>query len=249
MWTKEKRRKLVISSGKHFLRWLGRFQARHSKVPATPVLGNDIFDWVPTLESATPVIRRELEGVLRRPEDIPAFHELSPDQKKISKEDNWKTFALNVFGQPVAENCAQCPETASVIGAIPGVQNAFFSILAPQYHIPPHKGPTRALIRCHLALVVPEQSDQCWLRVDEERCHWREGEVLLFDDTYEHEVYNNTDEQRVVLFMDIDRPMDWLGTFVNGALLRLLKMSTYVKTPMRNLARWNRDRAAEKAPS
>ena len=212
------------------------------------MLGNDIFDWVPTLESATPAIRKELEGVLRRPEDIPAFHQLSPDQKKISKEDNWKTFALNVFGQPVADNCAQCPETARVIGAIPGVQNAFFSILAPQYHIPPHKGPTRALIRCHLALVVPEQSDQCWLRVDEERCHWREGEVLLFDDTYEHEVYNNTDEQRVVLFMDIDRPMDWLGSFVNGALLRLLKMSTYVKTPMRNLARWNRDRAAEKAP-
>lgn len=246
MWTKEKRRKLVIRSGKHFLRWLGRFQARHSRVPATPVLSNEIFDWVPMLETATPQIQQELEGVLRKPEDIPAFHQLSPDQKKISKEDNWKTFALNVFGQPVSENCAQCPETASVIAAIPGVQNAFFSILAPQYHIPPHKGPTRALIRCHLALVVPRDADQCWLRVDDERCHWREGEVLLFDDTYEHEVYNNTDEQRVVLFMDIDRPMNWLGSFVNGALLRLLKMSTYVKTPMRNLARWNRDKAAEK---
>lgn len=249
MWTREKRRKLVIRGGKYFLRWLGRFQGRHSKIPVTPVLGNEAFDWISRLESATPAIQHELEGVLRNPEDIPAFHQLSPDQKKISKEDHWKTFALMVFGQPVADNCAQCPQTSEVINGIKGVQNAFFSILAPRYHIPPHKGPTRALVRCHLALEVPQQADQCWLRVDNERCHWQEGEVLLFDDTYEHEVYNNTDERRVVLFMDIDRPMDWLGTVVNGVLLRLLKMSTYVKTPMRNLARWNRDKAAGTEPS
>ena len=114
---------------------------------------------------------------------------------------------------------------------------------------PRTKALTRALVRCHLALIVPEQADQCWLRVDDERCHWQEGHVLLFDDTYEHEVYNNTDDLRVVLFMDIDRPMDFVGSAVNGALLRALKMSTYVKTPMRNLARWNRDKAREAGAS
>jgi aspartyl/asparaginyl beta-hydroxylase (cupin superfamily) len=240
------RRHLVHRTGKRLLRWLGEVQGRHSAIATTPVIPNDAFDWVPLLEGSWQTIRAELDRVLEHPEDIPAFHQISPDQSRISKGDNWKTYGLFVMGQPVEDDCAQCPQTAALLTALPGLQNAWFSILAPHYHIPPHRGPTRALVRCHLALRVPQDRERCWLRVDDQVCLWREGEVLLFDDTYEHEVHNDTDERRVVLFIDVDRPMDRFGTWLNRSLLRLMQGSHYIKEPLRNLAAW---KAAREGPA
>ena len=234
------RRAAVHRAGKRFLRAIADFQARHSRIATTPILDNATFDWVPRLEAAWPGIRAEFDAVWTHPDDIPAFHQISPDQARISRGDNWKTYALVIFGQEVPENCAACPQTAAVLRGLPGLQNAWFSILAPGYHIPPHRGPTRALVRCHLGLRVPAAREQCWLRVDDHICRWREGDCLLFDDTYEHEVRNDTDEYRAVLFLDVDRPMDALGTRFNRGILRLMQATHYVKDPLRNLAEWNR---------
>ncbi|HEX7374697.1 MAG TPA: aspartyl/asparaginyl beta-hydroxylase domain-containing protein [Steroidobacteraceae bacterium] len=234
-------RRLLIGGGKRFLRWSGQFQARHSRVPSTPAIDNAAFDWIPQLEGDWRAIRAELEHLLEHPEDIPAFHQISPDQKRISKGDNWKTFAFRVYGRRVDENCALCPRTAAAIERLPGVRTAMFSILKPRYRIAPHKGPTRAVIRAHLGLIVPEDWQNVWIRVDTERLHWREGRVILFDDTYEHEVHNDTDQLRAVLFLDIDRPMDAVGTLFNRVLMRLIQASPYVKQPLRNLARWDRE--------
>jgi beta-hydroxylase len=236
-------RRLVIAGGKRFLRWSERFEARHSRVPTTPVLSTDAFGWVPQLEGAWRDIRAELDHLLEHPEDIPAFHQLSPDQKRISKGDNWKTFGFYVYGKRVDDNCAVCPRTAAALAAIPGMRTAMFSILKPRYHITPHRGPTRAVIRAHLGLKVPADWQRVWIRVDKEILHWHEGKVVLFDDTYEHEVLNDTDETRAVLFIDIDRPMDRLGTLFNRLLLRAMQASTYVRQPLRNIAAWNRTHA------
>ena len=73
-------RRLTMKTGKHLLRWLGNFQARHSLISTTPVIGNDEFTWVPQLEAAYADIRAELDALLQSPEDIPAFHQISPDQ-------------------------------------------------------------------------------------------------------------------------------------------------------------------------
>jgi len=232
-------RRLIIKSGKHTLRKVGDFQARHSLVGTGPILAKEEFPWTRRLEKHYPEIRAELQAVLSRPEDIPAFHQLSPDQQRISKADHWKTFAFYVFGHRVDDNCARCPTTAQLLDELPDLQNAWFSILAPRYHIPPHKGPTKAIIRCHLGLMVPQDRENCWLRVDDQICHWREGECLVFDDTYDHEVFNNTDETRVVLFLDFDRPMDGVGRLFNRMLIRVIRASAYVKDPLKNLAAWN----------
>ncbi len=232
-------RRLVIKTGKRTLRKVGDFQARHSLVGTGPVLDKAEFSWTQDLENHYAEIRAELDAVLIRPEDIPAFHQLSPDQQRISKQDHWKTFAFYVFGHRVDDNCARCPLTARLLDGLPHLQNAWFSILAPHYHIPPHKGPTKAIIRCHLGLKVPADRENCWLRVDDQICHWQEGECLVFDDTYEHEVFNNTDETRVVLFLDFDRPMDRIGRLFNQALIRVIRASAYVKDPLKNLAAWN----------
>lgn len=234
-------RRLLIRGGKHFLRWSGRFQARHSLVPTTPAIDSATFDWVPLLEGAWTGIREELDHLLEHPEDIPAFHQISPDQTRISKGDNWKTFGLYVYGRRVDENCALCPRTSAVLDTLPGLRSAMFSILKPGYRIAPHRGPTRAVIRAHLGLIVPADWRNVWIRVDDQVLHWREGQVMLFDDSYEHEVHNDTDELRAVLFLDIDRPMDWLGRAFNRLVLGLIKASPYVRQPLRNIARWNRE--------
>lgn len=232
-------RRLVIRGGKHTLRRIGEFQSRHSRVGTTPILDNAQFPFVAELEASWRQVRAELDAVLVRPEDIPAFHQLSPDQQRISKGDNWKTYAFYVYGNRVDDNCAACPGTAALLDGLPGLQNAWFSILAPRYHIPPHKGPTRAVIRCHLGLKVPANAERCWLRVDQEFRHWQEGRCLVFDDTYEHEVMNDTDEVRVVLFLDFDRPMDLPGRWLNRLIIAAIRASAYVKDPLKNLAEWN----------
>ncbi len=236
-------RRLLIRGGKNFLRWSGRFQARHSLVPSTPVIDNAEFDWIPQLENSFPDIRAELDQLLEHPEDLPAFHQISPDQKRISKGDNWKTFGFYVYGKRVDENCAVCPRTAAVLDSLPGIRSAMFSILKPRYRIAPHKGPTRAVIRAHLGLKVPADSRNVWIRVDDQILHWQEGKVVLFDDTYEHEVHNDTDELRALLFIDVDRPMDRLGAAFNQLILWLIQASPYVKQPIKNLAKWNREHA------
>jgi aspartyl/asparaginyl beta-hydroxylase (cupin superfamily) len=241
-------RATVHRLGKRFLRAVAAFQARHSRIPTSPILEPAIFDWVPALEQACPDIRAEFDRVWSNPQDIPAFHQISPDQARISKGSNWKTFALRIFGQDVVMNCAQCPQTSTVLAKLPGLQNAWFSILAPGYRIPPHRGPTRALVRCHLGLRIPQHSERCWIRVDQQIYHWREGECVLFDDTYEHEVHNDTAEFRAVLFLDIDRPMDTIGTHFNRAVLALMQTTHYVKEPLKNLATWNRRLTKERGP-
>lgn len=239
-------RATVHRAGKRFLTHIRAFQGRHSRISTAPILDSDTFAWVPDLEAATPDIRAEFDRVWTHPEDIPSFHDISPDQWRISKGTSWKTYALFVFGRAVSPNCETCPRTTAVLARLPGMQNAWFSILAPGYHIPPHRGPTRALVRCHLGLRVPDKPEDCWIRVGDRVSHWYEGKCLLFDDTYEHEVLNDTSEYRAVLFIDFDRPMDRLGSWFNYSVLRLIQTTHYVKDPLRNLAEWNR-RLAKRA--
>jgi len=233
-------RRWVMKGGKRLLRGIGDFQASHSLVGIQPILDNSEFPWVPEFESRWLAIREELDEVMQHPEEIPAFHLLSPDQKRISKSDSWKTFAFYVFGIRVDENCERCPQTVRALEQLPGLQNAWFSILAPRYHIPPHKGPTRAVVRGHLALQVPQDAQNCWIRIGGEVRRWEEGRCLVFDDTYEHEVRNDTDEVRVVLFVDVDRPSDRVGSWFNKALITMIRGSAYVKDPLKNLAAWNK---------
>lgn len=230
---------MIVRVGEILFRKIEAFQGRHSLVSVAPFIDKNDFECIATLEKGWRKIRAELDAILKAPEDIPSFHQLSPDQSRISKGDNWKMFPLYIFRHRIDENCRLCPDTAKILDDLPGLNNAMFSILAPGYHIPPHKGPSRAVIRGHLALKVPEARERCWLRVDNQTAYWTEGQCLLFDDTYEHEVYNDTDEMRVLLMFDLDRPMDRLGTMVNTLSVGLICTSTYAKEPLKNLKAWN----------
>jgi len=232
------RRKQVKRLGKFLIAGMSKLIARQSLIGDKPVFDKSIFPWTADFEANWEKIRAELDDVLKKRDALPSFHEISPDQARISVADNWKTFVFYGFGIRVDANCERCPETARLLDQLPDIENAWFSILSPGYHIPPHKGPTNGIIRIHLGLIVPRDRENCRIRVDNEILHWDEGKCIVFDDYYDHEVWNDTDEQRVVLFFDVDRPMRPLGRLANRLMIALIKRSAYVKDAQKKLQFW-----------
>ena len=235
---RKRRRKWVKRRGKRILRALFRYLGKQSLVGDPPVFDATKFPWAMELEKNHDVIRRELQGILVMREYIPLFHEFSPDQKKISTGENWRTFFLKGFGYEAEQSWKRCPETMKILSNIPNLRNALFSILGPNYHIPHHRGVTKGLIRCHLGLIVPDQRDQCVMRVGDQIRQWEEGRCVVFDDTYDHEVWNKTDQERVVLLIDVDRPMRLIGRLISQLLLFGIRRSGYVQDARKNLKTW-----------
>jgi len=232
------RRVAVKSSGRQLLRLLDRFLGWQSLIGDRPFFPNEMFDYLHILEANFAPIRAELETVMKLRDHVPSFHEISPDQKRISIGDNWKTFVLFGFGHRAERNCRLCPHTAQTLEKLPKLQNAWFSILSPGYKIPPHRGVTKGLLRVHLGLLVPQQADKCFIRVGDQIRHWEEGGCMVFDDTFDHEVQNNTPDYRAVLFIDVERPLRLPGRLVNRGILRLIQWTAYVKDARRNLDDW-----------
>lgn len=154
------------------------------------------------------IIKEEMEKLLTHSQNIPRFHEVDSLQKRISSENdsekNWRTFYLYCYGEKPAANRALCPKTTAILNNISSVQQAFFSILEGGKSIPPHEGPYCGIIRYHLALKVPQENPPS-IRIKDQYYTWREGHSVMFDDTWEHEVKNNSKEVRVVLFIDVMR--------------------------------------------
>jgi len=234
----EKKHKLIKDIGGKALWTLEKLIAKTSKIPNTPYFDPDLFGWAKKLEENQPVIRKELDGILDHLEQIPNFQQISSDQKSITQDDKWKTYFLYGFGYKAEQNCARCPETTRLIENIPGMKTAFFSILAPGKHIPEHRGLYKGFIRYHLGVKIPQPATQCGIKVDGETRHWDEGESLIFDDTYLHEAWNKSDEIRVVLFMDILRPLKFPGNFLNDIILSLIKRSSYIQDAKNNQDAW-----------
>ena len=214
--------------------------AGFSEVPTTPVLDTTPFKWIALLEANWKTIRQELDAILKYKDEIPRFQDISEDQKSISKDDDWKTYFLYGFGYKAEGNCSRCPFTTRLIEQIPGMTTAFFSILYPGKHIPEHRGVYKGILRYHLGLKVPEPAENCRMRIADSFVHWEEGESILFDDTYQHEVWNETSGIRVVLLIDLLRPMRFPGNMINRALIKLIKSTRYVQDARKNQEEWER---------
>ncbi|MGF7161739.1 beta-hydroxylase [Rhodoligotrophos appendicifer] len=232
---KQQRRRYVKRAGKTFMRLLTDFFGRQSVVGDTPVLDTKHFPFLASFSENWTTIRAEIDEILKHREAVPAFQEVSPDQKRIAKGTNWRTFILFGFGEKLQKNCSKAPVTTALLEQIPNLQTAWFSILAPGYHIPAHRGVSKGILRAHLGLIVPKDAARCRLRVDDQICIWREGEIFVFDDTFEHEVWNDTEEERVILLFDFDRPMHFWGRAVNASFVKLLKLTAYYQEPRKKM--------------
>jgi ornithine lipid ester-linked acyl 2-hydroxylase len=186
------------------------------------------FPWAKIVEANTAVIRAELDAVLQRREDIPNFQDLSENQQGLTKDTQWKTFVLYGYGRRVDENCTLCPQTNRALQEIRGMKTAMFSILAPGMHIPEHCGPYKGVLRYHLGLIIPKPESQCRIRVGSETRSWAEGESMIFDDRYPHEVWNDSNIYRVVLFVDFLRPLPLPLALLNRLIVRLVAMTPFI---------------------
>lgn len=237
---RRKKKKLVKDLGGKLLWSLEKMTETYSAVPTTPFLDYDDFKWIDNLEDNWRSIHRELDGILSYNNLIPSFQDISEDQRSISKDDNWKTFFLYGFGYKAGENCSMCPETTKLIEQVPGMITAFFSILKPGKHIPEHRGVFKGIVRYHLGLKVPHPAKQCHIRVAGQDTFWEEGKSILFDDTYPHEVWNETDGMRVVLLMDVIHPLRFPGSVINKTIINLIKHTGYVQDARKNQEAWTR---------
>jgi aspartate beta-hydroxylase len=155
-------------------------------------------------------IRDEALTIAGRLQSVPRFHELVHGQTAISANDgrDWRVFVLKAYGYDVKQNLEKCPATAELVRRCPSVLSASFSYLAPGKHIPPHRGPFRGIVRFHLGLSMPRGSDGklgAILWVDGVEHRLADGDHLLWDDTFTHEVLNSTEDVRVALLLDVWR--------------------------------------------
>jgi len=202
-------------------RWL----AKNSRVGTSEIISRTAVPWVEQLEASWTTIRRELDDVLRDRAALPSMTELSPYQDRIVQGRLWKAFVFSAYGMRFSANCRRCPETAKLLGAIPGLEVAFFSVLEPGAHLAAHRGAYKGLIRTHLGLVVPEPRDRVRMKVGGETIVWEEGRAVTFDDTYRHEVWNDTNGVRVVLLVDTPRPLAPGAARLNWLIVRAARIA------------------------
>lgn len=175
------------------------------------------FPFTAALEREAAAIRAELDALLAAPAAAPATAAAGaagadggaagdgfmPWPERHLYDSAWDVYGLHLFSRPIPEGCAACPRTAAALAHVPGLATAGFSRLGPGAVIRPHVGLNPAVLRCHLGLVAPPG---CGLRVGGETRGWEAGRCLVFDDTLEHEAWNRSDRDRVVLLVDFARP-------------------------------------------
>ncbi|MGH6971156.1 MAG: aspartyl/asparaginyl beta-hydroxylase domain-containing protein, partial [Caulobacteraceae bacterium] len=136
----------------------------------------------------------------------------------------WKRFYLKWYHHPQPSAEALCPRSTAILAGIPEVKGAMFTTLPPGARLGRHRDPFAGALRYHLGLRTPND-DRCWIEVDGERRSWRDGEAMVFDETYVHEALNETDVTRLILLCDVERPLAgpmrpinrWIMRHVMGA--------------------------------
>ncbi len=172
------------------------------------------FPWLDRLEAATADIRQELLAVMGQPEAFAPYVQGDPSRPMLAQgglRDNpdWSAFYLWKNGQRIEANAARCPRTMVALEGAPLTRmdrrspSVLFSLMRPGAHIPAHHGFVNTRLIVHLPLIVPPG---CRFRVGSETREWQEGKAWVFDDTIEHEAWNDSDQTRVVLLFEIWRP-------------------------------------------
>lgn len=193
----------------------------------------DIDEVCPALHEITrgyPAIRTECERLLDLRVPMPMYHELDAGERAISAavdpDKKWTVFMLYILGHKPERNRALCPETCRLLDRIPNLVQAFFSLLEPGKSVPRHEGPYLGYLRYHLGVRVPRE-DPPRLLVNSHEYVWKEGEAVMFDDSWDHEVINRSKEMRAVLIVDVLRPMPALPSLVNRFVTRRIMRPTY----------------------
>jgi len=186
----------------------------YPELPQRQFYEREAFPWLAALEARTTAIREEFLAVAQQEGAFRPYIESSASRPRreygrLLDNPDWSAFYLIREGRVVESAAERCPATMAALAEVPltdargQTPAVLFSLLRPKTRIPPHTGHTNARLICHLPLVVP---DGCGLRVGNETRSWSPGQALIFDDSIEHEAWNDSDEPRAVLLFDIWRP-------------------------------------------
>ena len=155
-------------------------------------------------------IQDEAKLLIDNVKNIPRFHDLMPEQYKLSAhgEKEWRMLVVRAYGLDIIENMEKCPTLAKLVRSNPNVKSASLSFLAPGKRVPTHTGPFRGITRFYLGIDVPldaEGRPGVVLTIEDKDYRLGSGESLLWDDTYAHSAHNTTKEWRCALLLDIYR--------------------------------------------
>ncbi|PYD49241.1 aspartyl/asparaginyl beta-hydroxylase domain-containing protein [Novacetimonas pomaceti] len=230
-------RKSLFQIGKDLRPKIDRLIMRHSLLPDQAIIEKDYFPWIDVLERNWEHIRDE--AVRIRTQEIPSLGEISPDHGRIAADRRWRSFFLEGYGYRRAENCARAPFTASLLDRIPNLVTACFSVLEAGCHIPRHYGMTKGMLTYHLALQAPTDRANCHINIEgPDRLHvisWENGNSFMFDDMYNHEVWNDTSEDRYILLIQVQRPCRGVARLIQNFFLFCVRHSRFVQDIKRQL--------------
>jgi aspartyl/asparaginyl beta-hydroxylase (cupin superfamily) len=187
----------------------------YTRLPAIPFHDRSHFPWLDELEAATPYVVEELRALLAADADefgpyirYPAGAPVN-QWGELNHSRRWSSYALWLNGEKQDEACRRCPRTTALLESLPLMEQpgfaptVNFSALERHTHIPPHTGSSNVRLLVHLPLILPGPAR---FRVGNEMRSWKMGEAWIFDDTIEHEAWNDADEMRVILIFDIWNP-------------------------------------------
>lgn len=193
-----------------------------SRVEKTPYISVQAFPELKVVDDNWQMIRDEALK-LNDAAHIKASDDLDDLGFNSFFRTGWKRFYLKWYGANLNSATQLCPKTVALLSGIPSVKGAMFAMLPPGARLGQHRDPYAGSIRYHLGLVTPN-SDDCYIDVDGEKYSWRDGKSVMFDETYIHHAENKTEHNRIVLFLDIKRPVtfflvDWFNQFLSYTLL------------------------------
>jgi beta-hydroxylase len=236
------------------------FMHLFSKVPSTPYIPVREFPELSVLQENWPTIREEGLRLIEL-KKIKASEENNDAGFNSFFKTGWKRFYLKWYdaSHPSAERL--CPKTHALLQGIPSVKAAMFAELPPGAKLNPHRDPFAGSMRYHLGLATPND-DRCFIEVDGQRYSWRDGQGVIFDETYIHWAENASDSDRLILFCDVERPMRygwmqavnrWLGRTMmtaaaspnesgdqTGLVSKLFRISHVMGQYRRRYKAWNK---------
>ncbi|MBJ7553469.1 aspartyl/asparaginyl beta-hydroxylase domain-containing protein [Marinomonas spartinae] len=193
-----------------------------SRVKKTPYISVNEFPELKVVDENWQMIRDEALK-LNEAAQIKASDDLDDLGFNSFFRTGWKRFYLKWYGTDLKSAMELCPKTVELLSGIPSVKGGMFAMLPPGARLGEHRDPYAGSFRYHLGLVTPN-SDDCYIVVDGEKYSWRDGESVMFDETYIHHAENKTEHNRIVLFLDVKRPVtfflvDWFNQFLSYTLL------------------------------
>jgi len=231
-----------------------------STLPNKPILETESIDELGLLRDNWQVMRDEAMALAEEGQ-IKASDKLNDAGFNSFFRQGWTRFYLKWYGDMLPSAQKKCPKTIEVLRQTPSIKAAMFASLPSGGKLIPHRDPFAGSLRYHLGLVTPNDDD-CYILVDGNKHSWRDGEGVLFDETFIHEAHNKTDQNRIILFCDVNRPMklkfiNRFNQFMSNTLMKasatknddsddvglvnkLFEKVYVVRTVSRRFKRWNR---------